>query len=94
MPFSIVRLTVRDYAQWKTVFNEAAELRKSYGSRGVRVSRNADNPNELVLLAEYADLERARQLFQSAEFREATQRAGVTAPPDVTLADEVHQLPA
>ena len=88
------RLSGRLPEKWKTVFDEATPLRKSYGSRGVRVFRSADHPNELVLLAEYADLERARQLFQSAEFREATQRAGVAAPPDVTLADEVHQSPA
>ena len=94
MTYSIVRLAVKDYAQWKTVFDEATTLRKSYGSRGVRVFRSVDKPNELVLLAEYEDIQRARQLFQSAEFREATQRAGVTGLPDVTLADEVHQLPA
>lgn len=94
MPFSIVRLAVKDYEEWKKVFDGAAALRKSYGSRGVRVFRNADKPNELVLLADYEDLQRARQLFQSPEFREATQRAGVTAPPDVTLAEEVHQVPA
>jgi hypothetical protein len=36
----------------------------------------------------------ARQLLQSTEFREATQRACVTAPPEVTMADQVHQVPA
>lgn len=84
MPYSIVRLSVKDYEQWKIVFDEATTLRKSYGSLGVRVFRSVDKPNDLVLLAEYEDLQRARQLFQSPEFREATQRAGVTAPPDVT----------
>lgn len=94
MPYSIVRLSVKEYEQWKTVFDEATTLRKSYGSMGVRVFRSVDTPNDLVLLAEYEDLKRARQLFQSPEFREATQRAGVTAPPDVTLADNVHHLSA
>jgi heme-degrading monooxygenase HmoA len=94
MPHSIVRLAVNDYAHWKKVFDEAASLRKSYGSKGVRVFRSLDNPNELILLAEYEDEERVRQLFRSAEFRKATQRAGVSGPPDVTLADEVHQVPA
>ena len=59
-----------------------------------RVFRSSDKPNDLILLAEYEDAARARQLFQSAEFREATQRAGVTAPPEVTMADQVHQVPA
>ncbi len=38
-----------------------------------RVFRSSDKLNDLILLAEYEDAARARQLFQSAEFREATQ---------------------
>jgi hypothetical protein len=49
-----------------------------------RVFRSSNKPNDLILLAEYEEAARARQLFQSAEFREATQRAGVAAPPEVT----------
>ena len=37
---------------------------------------------------------RARLLFQSAEFREPTQSAGVTAPSEVAVAGQVHQVPA
>ena len=59
-----------------------------------RVFRSSDKPNDLILLADYEDAARARQLFQSAESREATQRAGVTAPPEVRMADQVHQVPA
>jgi hypothetical protein len=56
--------------------------------------RSSDKANDLILLAEYEDAARARQLFQSAEFREATWRAGVTAPPEVTIDGQVHQVPA
>jgi heme-degrading monooxygenase HmoA len=94
MPYAIVRLSVKDFEHWKSVFEGAGGLRKSYGSRGVRVFRSLDKPTDLVILGEYDDLEKARQLFQSREFREATQRAGVTSPPEVTFADEVHSLPA
>jgi len=45
----------------------------------LRVFRSSDQPNDLILLAEYEDAARARPLFQSAEFREATQRAGRAA---------------
>ena len=94
MPYAIVRLSVADFEQWKTVFTEAGALRKSFGSRGVTAYRSLEQPNDVVILGDYADLARARQLFQSDEFRAATQRAGVTAPPQVTFADEVLKLPA
>jgi len=94
MTYTLVRITVEDFAKWKAVFDEAATLRKAYGSKGVRVFRSAEKPNEAVLLAEYEDADRARQMFQSQEFREATKRAGVVGPPEVSFLDEVDQLPA
>lgn len=94
MSFVLVQLKFEDFATWKTVFKEAAELRKSYGSKGVRVFRPADHSNDVVILGEYDDLEKARQLFQSQEFRHAIKQAGVSAPPIVTYLDEIDQLPA
>jgi heme-degrading monooxygenase HmoA len=94
MSHAIVRATVEDFDKWKKGFDEAASVRKAYGSKGVRVFRSVEKPNEVIILGEYEDLQKARQMFQSQEFREATQRSGVAGKPDVTLADEVHQLPA
>ena len=94
MTHVLVRFAVEDLAKWKPVFEEAASLRKSFGSMGVRAFSKADNPNEVVILAQYEDRGKAQQMFQSQEFREATQRAGVKGPPDVTFLDEVLDLPA
>ena len=94
MTYVLVRFTVEDVAKWKPVFEEAAALRKSFGSAGVRAFSKADNPNEVVILGEYEDEEKARQMFQSQEFRDATKRAGVTGMPDVAFLNEVVNLPA
>jgi len=59
-----------------------------------RVFHSSDKTNDLILLAEYKDSALARQLFQSAEFREATLRTGVAVPPEVTMAGQGHQVPA
>ena len=94
MTYVLVRFTVEDLTKWKPVFEEAAALRKSFGSVGVRAFSKADSPNEVVVLGEYADKGKAMQMFQSQEFREATQRAGVKGPPEVTFLDEVVNLPS
>jgi len=94
MTYVLVRFTVENLAKWKPVFEEASTLRKNFGSMGVRAFSKADSPNEVVILGEYADKEKAMQMFQSQEFREATARAGVKGPPEVTLLDEVVNLPA
>ena len=90
----IVRVTFEDYETWKAVFDEAGNLRKAYGSNGVRVFRNRDKQKEALILGEYEDLEKVRQMFQSPEFREATRRGGVAGPPEVTFLEQVDQLPA
>lgn len=90
----LVRFTVEDLAKWKSVFEEAAALRKNFGSMGVRAFSKADSPNEVTILGEYADKEKAMQMFQSQEFREATARAGVKGPPEVTFLNEVVKLSA
>ncbi len=94
MTYVLVRFTVADLAKWKPVFEEAASLRKSFGSKGVRAFSKSDNSNEVVILGEYESREQAQQLFQSQEFRDATRRAGVTSPPDVTFLDAVVELAA
>ncbi len=90
----LVRFTVEDLAKWKPVFEEASALRKKFGSMGVRAFSKTDNPNEVVILGEYADKEKAMQMFQSQEFREATARAGVKGPPEVSFLNQVVKLAA
>lgn len=94
MIYVLVRFTVEDLEKWKPVFEEAAALRKNFGSMGVRAFSKAGSPNEVTILGEYSDKEKAMQMFQSQEFRDATTRAGVKSPPEVTFLDEVVRLPA
>lgn len=94
MPHVIVRISFEDFAKWKSVFDEAQSMRKSYGSKGVRVFRNIEKPDQAVIVGEYEDLAKARQMFQSQEFREATRRGGVSGPPEVTFLEDAGQLPA
>ena len=88
MPYILVRAKFEDYAKWKPVFDEHGATRKASGSKGGYVFRNADDPNELVVLLEWDDLAKARQFAQSDDLRAAMQRAGLTDRPDVYFLDE------
>ncbi len=83
MPYLLVRSKIQDYAKWKPVFDEHAPTREAMGSKGGYVFRNADDPNELLVLLEVEDLSRARQFAQSDDLRQAMQRAGTTDQPDI-----------
>lgn len=61
---------------------------------GVRAFSKTDNPNEVVILGSSREEKAIQLLFQSQEFREATARAGVKVPPEVSYLDEVADLAA
>jgi hypothetical protein len=50
MTYMLIRHKVKDYEKWKPVFDEHSALRKANGSRGGRLFRNADDPNETVIM--------------------------------------------
>ena len=94
MIHALVRFTVEDINIWKPVFEEAAALRKSFGSMSAQAFHKADSKNEITVLLRFESREQAMQMFQSAEFREVTQRGKMLAPPEVTFLEEVATLPS
>ena len=89
MPSLLIRHKVADYAKWKHAFDEHGAKRQAGGSKGGRLFRNADNPDEVVVLLEWDDLGNARQFSQSPDLKQVMQQAGVTDQPDMYFLDEV-----
>ena len=93
MPYILVRHKVADYARWKPIFDEHGAMRKAGGCKGGQLFRSATDPNELVILLQWDDLEKARQFVQSQDLREAMQRAGVVDKPDIFFLEGVEHVP-
>jgi heme-degrading monooxygenase HmoA len=94
MPYLLIQSTVEDYAKWKSVFDEYVTDRKTSGSKGGHLFRSADNPNDITILFEWDDLDRARQFTESDDLREAMQRAAVIGRPDLYFLEEVEKVRA
>ena len=94
MPYALVRHKVEDYARWKPIFDKDAANRQASGSMGGYLFRNADDPNELVPLFEWDDLEKVRRFGQSDELRQKMQQAGVADRPDFYFLEEIERLQA
>jgi heme-degrading monooxygenase HmoA len=92
MQYVLVRLKLEDYTKWKAVFDEFGSFRKTAGSKGGQLFQKSGNPNEVVVLLEWDDLEKGRRYFQSDELRQGLQRAGVSGPPDVQYLNQVEKL--
>ena len=84
---------MNDYARWKRVYDEGRTMVKSKGGSRQRLFRNSANPNELVILTEVEGMDRAKQLVQSDELKQAMQRGGVADEPTVFFLEEVEDTP-
>jgi heme-degrading monooxygenase HmoA len=94
MPSLFIRHTVVDFAAWRPAFEEHGFTRRANGSQRERIFRNADDPNEVMLLLEWDDLSRARLFIDSDDLREAMERAGVTGRPDIWFLVDGDHKPA
>jgi len=91
MPYMLARHKVEDYAKWKSGFDKAVAMRKAGGEKSYQIFHTAEDPNDLVLLFEWDNLDNARKYMQSEELREAMQRGGVVGQPDICFLEEVEK---
>jgi hypothetical protein len=55
-----IHLKVKDYATWRTSYDGREKSRVSAGITNGRVFRNAQDPNDVVILQDVADVTKAR----------------------------------
>jgi hypothetical protein len=87
MPHLLVRHKVSDFSKWKPSYDAHSPARKEAGLQEEHLLRNMDNPNEVFLLFEVKDVEKAKEFGASANLREAMQDAGVVDKPDIYFLD-------
>ena len=92
MPYLMVRHKVEDWAKWKKAFDEHGAARADAGSKGGQLFRNADDPNEIVVVFSWDGMDKARAFAQSEDLKQIMERAGVADKPDVFFLDEAAKL--
>ena len=76
---------VADYDEWRPVFDGDAPRREAAGLTGVRVLRDADDPQSVWLVAD-GDRASVEAMLQDPELGKTMQEAGVTGPPQLFAA--------
>jgi hypothetical protein len=82
-----IHLKVKDYAAWRTGYDGHEKSRLSAGITNGRVFRRAEDPNDLVILQDVADVPKARSWFGSEDLKAAMQKSGVIGTPSVRFAN-------
>lgn len=90
MPHVLIIHDVEAYAAWKTIFDQAAGIRKQAGEIRYQLLRHEMDANRIVHFSEWVSLDKARRFFESPELIEIRQRAGVKAPEFLYL-NEIEQ---
>lgn len=83
MTYLLVRHRVADFANWKKAYDAHAGARATAGLKDKEVLRDLDDQNQVVLLFEVGDLEKAKEFSASSSLQEAMTAAGVTDQPDL-----------
>jgi heme-degrading monooxygenase HmoA len=89
----LIRHKVTDYETWQSAFDEQDATRRAHGCQCSRLFRNASDPNELLILLEWDDLERAWLFAQSDDLRAELKRTDVADEPDLWFLGETNQAP-
>jgi hypothetical protein len=81
--FLLIRHKVRNFSEWKLGYDAHAPKRLEAGLTEKHLLRGANDPNEVVVLFEAMDQNRAKAFVESADLRETMQRLGVVDKPDI-----------
>lgn len=81
-----IHLKVKDYNAWRTSYNGHEQSRSSAGITNGRVFRSAEDQNDVVILADVADVSKARTWLSSPEMKTALEKSGVVGFPSIHFA--------
>jgi hypothetical protein len=77
---------VTDYTAWRKGYDAHEQDRRSAGITNGRVFRRAEDPNDVVVLQDVADVAKARTFVASEDLKSAMQKSGVIGSPSIRFA--------
>ncbi len=83
MTYLLIRQKVKDFAAWKAAYDGHAGARRSAGLTELHLLRSMDDSNDVLILFEASDVDKAKAFATSDDLRSAMQSAGVVGKPDV-----------
>lgn len=88
MSYLLIQHSVEDYNRWKAAFDGDKAHRKSAGSKGGTILRNADNPNQITVLFKWDNIQHEREFANSDDLHKTMEGAGVIGKPNVFFLNE------
>lgn len=84
-----MKFEVRDFSSWFESFEAYSDKRRETGWLGVDLYRDADTPNLIVAIFEWASLEGAKAYIEAMQFKAKMMESGVVGVPEIRIVNEV-----
>jgi hypothetical protein len=81
-----VHIKVKDFSAWRTSYNGHEKDWASAGITNGRVFRSPEDPNDVVILQDVADVSKARFWLTSNEIKSVMEKSGVLGSPSIRFA--------
>jgi quinol monooxygenase YgiN len=88
MASMLIHNTVKDYAEWKKVFDSGKEVRASNGELSYQIYRDSADANKITVINKWNSLANAQKFAHSPELKAAMERAGVVGAPTIYFLNE------
>jgi hypothetical protein len=85
MASMVIHHNVSNYAAWRPAYDAHESARVGAGITNGRVYRKAEDPNDLVILFDVADVAKARAWAAGDDLKTAMQKAGVQGAPEIDI---------
>lgn len=82
------RHPVADFAKWHDGYKAQADFRAANGVTAGIVYQNADDPNDVTVIHDFASADVAKAFVGNAELKAIMQELGVTGPPTIWITEE------
>jgi len=79
--YLVMQFTVRDYDDWKTMFDAGESLRTEHGCTGHEIFRSDDNANDLTIMLGFTSREAGEAFLADPELKKRMDEAGVVSEP-------------
>jgi len=84
----MIQHKVKDYAEWKKVFDSSESFRTAHGELSAQVYRDASDPSNVTVINQWKSMESAQNFARSPELKAAMENAGVTGQPTIHFLNE------
>jgi len=81
-----VHFKVKDFDAWRTSYNGREKDRTSAGITNGKVFRSADDSNDVLILADVADVSKVRTWLGSNAMKSVMEKSGIIGSPSIRFA--------